>query len=286
MDRQNVLALHFKFASLSKEKRASLTSFLPETLQSALKESSVSQHILPISLTIEKLARRIHISHFIDFLALVSPSEKSFYIAAFPEYKQLQFSKEATIFRHLTSKKFSDAVLHTLFEKALIGFPPPTYYPFHPLIEILGDTGVALETLIHYLGLFDIAIEVKTLLSKKTLKELQQAFSPQEVTFLNTLSATSAKSIFPIYLERYNGDKDQLKEFILERGIYRFVQGIYSMPSQYHFLITYFVPKKISDQVNQLLKQKHLFSIDYYNWEEDILTTWRFLCTYSQSMNR
>lgn len=283
MVQQNALALSSKYSSLPPSKKDQLVSYLPDTLKQALTDPGFPQQIIPVNLTIEKLTRRVDVSHFKEFLQTLSSCDRQLFISAFPKYKQVQLSDTPTQFGGFKSEGLSNVALTMLFEKALTDFPPPAYLPFHPLIEILGDTGVALSKLVYFLGLFDVAAEVKKIISQKTLKTLQNAFDAQEIFFLNaTARREEIKALPPIHLEQYNGNVNQLKDFILERGIVRFARGIHNAPTQYHFFITYFLPKKIGKEVNHWLKNKQSLAIDYNNWESDILETWRFLCTYSQ----
>ena len=125
--------------------------------------------------------------------------------------------------------------------------------------------------------------EIKRIISKKTLKLLQNSFDPEEITFINEIGREEKIMMLSLMnLHVYKGDVDKLKELILERGIYRFTQGLKSVPFQYLFFFTYFLPKQISDRVNTLLKEKEHFAKGYNGWEDDILKTWRFLCTYSK----
>ncbi len=283
MHHQNVLALNSKLSLLTPSKKAHLISYLPDHLKKALADETFPEKTVPVSLTIEKLTRRIDISHFKEFLKTLPANEQKVFISAFPKYKQVQLSDEPTTFGEFTAEGLSNTVLKMLFEKVLKGFPPPVYLPFHPILEILGDTGIALIKLVHYLGLYDVAMELKTIISRKTLKTLQSAFDAEEISFLNIASnKEGGKLLSPIHLEEYNGDEKELREYILERGIYRFAQGIHNAPIEYHFFITYFLPVKIGEKVNSLLKNRHTLPVDYNNWESDILITWRFLCTYSQ----
>lgn len=283
MHHQNLLALNSKLSLLSSKKRAQLVSYLPDHIQKTLGDKTFPEKSVPVALTIEKLVRRIDISHFKAFLKTLSESEQQIYIFAFPKYKQSQLCDEPVVFGEFRTEGFSNTVLNILFNKMLIGFPPPVYLPFHPIIEILGDTGITLAKLVNYLGLLDVAIELKQIIAKKTLKKLQAVFDSEELAFLHTaFNKERLTSLSPMHLEGYNGDEKQLREYILERGIYRFVQGVLKAPIEYLFFITYFLPVDIAEKINSLLKNKYTLAADYSGFESDILLTWRFLCTYSQ----
>jgi hypothetical protein len=283
MSYQKILALNSKLCSLNQDKRAYLFSYLPEQTRLQLEANEALKDPILLSFTMEKLSRRIEPSHLKDFLAQLPSSEKIFFIKAFPPYKQIQLSDEKIEVSSFLTHSFSEHVLFILFQKALKHFPPSLILPKHKLTELLGDTGVPLSKLVYFLGFFDLVKEVKIIISQKTLKALQESFNKEELAFINKVgNEDRVRALSLMNLRMYNGDKKKLKELILERGIYRFSQGIKNLPSPYLFYLTYFLPKDISDKVDVLLKEKEQYAKGYFNWEDDILTTWRFLCTYSK----
>ena len=169
-----------------------------------------------------------------------------------------------------------------LFEKALPLYPPPSFLPYHPIIELLSDTGILLEKCIRFLGLLDVSTEIKKIIAQKQLKTLQAHFDGEEIDFMNKEAKADRPILSSMGLISYNGDKEKLDHFILNRGLYRFAQGIKDAPSQYSFYFTYLLPKALSDQLNHLLRQKPQYALSYRGWQEDALITWRFLCTYSK----
>ena len=282
MSYQKILALNSKLCGVNQDKKAHLLSFLPEKTRLQLETSDLKDPIC-LSFTMQKLSRRIDVSHLKDFLEQLPFSEKIFFIKAFPNYKQIQLTDEKIEVSSFLTANFSEHVLFVLFEKGLKHFPPSPILPKHKLTELLGDTGVPLSKLVYFLGFFDLVKEVKIIISQKTLKALQEAFNKEELAFINKMgNEDNLRPLSLMNLSMYKGDKKKLKALILERGIYRFSQGIKNVPSSYLFFLTYFLPKDISDKVGTLLKEKEQYAKGYFNWEDDILTTWRFLCTYSK----
>jgi hypothetical protein len=279
---QKYLALNQKLSLIEPNKKAHLISYLPERMRSKLTDPQFPEKTLSVVMTPEKLQRRVDVSHFKAFIDNLPDAEKTFYISAFPAYKRIQLDKDGTYENEFKSEKFSHFVLNTLFSKALKEFPAPTILPYHPTIELLSDSGIALSKLIHYLGLIDIAAEVKKIISQDKLKQLQSEFDGEEVDFMNKISKKERPILSQINLSAYDGNKDLLNQLITNRGLYRFVQGIKKAPAQYRFFFTYFLPKNLSEQMTILLAQKPQYARGYRSWEEDTLYTWRFLCTYSK----
>lgn len=280
---QKYLALSQKLSSIDDEKRGRLISYLPEKSREALTSEDLNKQLIPIRISIQKLVKRVDVSHFIDFFQNVDQNTTQFYIAAFPKYKQVLLTGPNCIYREFSTEKFSEAVLLTLFQQCFKGFPPPAILPFHPMVEILSDQGVELKKLIEFLGLLDVAAEVKTIICAKTLKSLQKAFTKEQVDFINSISKHHKPEMLKkMNLSGYDGNSEELYSLIEQRGIYRFVRSISSVPISYLFLFTYFLPKKLSDKVNRARKQSSNDRSSYNLWEQDCLTTWRFLCTYSQ----
>jgi hypothetical protein len=283
MQAQKILALSSKLKTVSPDKRAHLLSYLPENTRSAIEDPSLYTETISVPLYPEKLARRVDISHFKHYLDHISESERDFFTSAFPKYKQVQLSNTHAAIGEFVQSKFSNHVLQLLFKKALADYPPPSLLPKHKLTELLADTGVPLSKLVYYMGFYDVVREIKKIISHKTLKQLQDSLAPEEIAFINAIGREEkVMMLSTMNLHLYNGDKDKLEALILERGIYRFTQGIKNVPMQYLFFFTYFLPKDISDKINALLDKKEHFAKGYTGWEDDILKTWRFLCTYSK----
>jgi len=283
MHSQKILSIGAKLNSLDPRKKASLLSYLPESIQIALSSPQLPQTLIPVKMTISKLVKRVDISHYKHFLEPLQEAEKALYIAAFPTYKQVELNDKVTAYKEYTTEKFSDHVLNMLFQKMFDYYPPPSILPLHPALELLADTGVLLSKLTFFLGLFDATEEIKKIISKATLSSLQKAFDKEEMDYMNVIGVKKRGLILSsMNLAAYTGEIPTLRNLILERGIYRLAQGIKGAPSEYRFFFTYFLPKNISEPLLQLLKQKELFAPNYSHWEEDTLDTWRFLCTYSK----
>ena len=281
MATQKIFALSAKLSTIPEEKRAHLISYLPKKTQEILQDPDQNLNSSAIKMTIEKIMHRIDTSHYIYYLNLLPEDEKNLYITAFPKYKQLQFSKDKTSFRQYKNKKFSNKILYMFFSKSLEDFPPPIFLPKHPLIEILSEQSIPLSKLVYFLGLFDVVLEIKKIISRECLKQLQKAFSQEEITFLNEIANRKNTILLsPMNLSSYNQNTKELKQLILDRGIYRFAQAIKHIPSEYHFFIKYFLPKELSDKVYKTRNQKINISFAYDYWEDDTLKTWRFLCSY------
>lgn len=282
MTLQNFLALNEKLGSLAEDKRAHLISYLSNPMREALESATFPKKTLAVPMTTNKIVKRVDISHFKDYLDRLPETERLFYITAFPKYKQVELTPPNTIYKEYESEAFSAFILNMLFKKALPAFPPPGVIPFHPILELLSDTGVPLSKLLSYLGLIDVVLEVKKIISRSTLQELQKAFGPDQIAFMNSIGKNNALCpLSPMNLAGYKGDKEMLYRLIEERGLYRFAQAIKNAPAQYHFFFSYFLPKPASEKIQILLKQRAHLAPSYRGWESDILTTWRFLCTYS-----
>ncbi|MCH9617431.1 MAG: hypothetical protein SP4CHLAM5_07200 [Chlamydiia bacterium] len=278
----NFLALNEKLSLLEPEKKAHLISYLSTRARENIESPAFPQKTLQVPMTTQKIVKRVDISHFKHYLDKLPVKEKLFYVTAFPKYKQVDLTGPDTIYKEYETEAFSAFVLGMLFKKALPAFPPPGIIPFHPILELLSDTGVPLSKVVHFLGLIDVVLEVKKIISRATLKELQKAFDKEQIAFMNLLSGKDNLSpLTSMNLASYKGDKQMLYTLIEERGKYRFAQAIKDAPVQYHFFFTYFLPKQMSDNINALLKQQAHLAANYRGWENDSLTTWRFLCTCS-----
>ena len=278
---QKFLALQEKLSKVSPEKKACLLSYLPESSERAMADPLFPKSTFKVEMSPEKIVRRVDVSHFQRCLETMEPELKAYYLKPFPAYKQVELTPAGATYHEYRSRAFSTKVLLELFTH-LDNFPPPSFLPPHPIIEVLSDKGIALTELLFLLGLIDVALEVKKIIAKTTLKALQACFEPRHIAFLNTVAKREdIPSLSPMNLASFSGEKEVLFRLIRERGLYRFVQGIKDAPTEYEFFFYYFLPKTVGDQAFSMLEKKPNYAITYKGWEEDILTTWRFLCTYS-----
>ncbi|MCH9811225.1 hypothetical protein K0U07_00505 [bacterium] len=281
MTLQKFLALQEKLSKVSPEKKAHLISYLSQNSQQKLGDPLFPKSSLKVEMRADKIVRRVDVSHFKRYLDALSPEMREFYLKAFPKYKQVELTPSDATYHEYKAPSFSKQVLTQLFQ-GLDGFPPPTFLPPHPIVEVLADKGIPLFELITYLGLIDVAIEVKKIISKSTLKKLQSCFDQKQIAFLNLYAKKeNIPSLLPMNLSNFSGEKDLLHKLIQERGLYRFAQGIKDAPTEYEFFFYYFLPKTVGDQLFSILRKKSKYAITYKGWEEDTITTWRFLCTYS-----
>lgn len=281
MTAQKFLALQEKLKRVSPEKRVHLISYLPESYRKEIENPLFPQNALRVEMTPEKMVRRIDTSHFKRYIDMLPKSEQHLFITAFPKYKQVDLTSRNAVYTEYKSKKLSRTILLSLFNE-LEDFPPPSMLPYHPTIELLSDTGVPLLKLISYLGLIDIAVEVKKIISKTTLKKLQAAFDKEQIAFINQIAKKeNIPTLAPMNITSYDGEVELLNRLIQERGMYRFAQAIKDTPQEYRFFFHYFLPKTISDCLFSILKKRFNYAISYKGFEADTLTTWRFLCTYS-----
>lgn len=279
---QQLLTLNDKLSKLDPDKKSFLLAYLSDEMLNKLNDPSFPESVISVDMTIDKIIQRTDISHFKEALKMLSEGEKNLTLAAFPEIKQVLLTDEERKPLSLKSKKFADHILKGFLKKALSPFPPPKFLPYHITIELLSDSGIKLSELIHYLGLLDVSLEIKKIISQKKLKQLQSLFDLKEIEFMNKEASNDRPPLSLMGLVSFDGDKEKLTRLINNRGLYRFVQGIKRAPAQYRFFFTYFLPKHLSDKMNHLLRQKPQYALSYRDWETDTLNTWRFLCTYSK----
>lgn len=211
---------------------AQLLSYFSDDLNKALADSPVlSKSPLETSSTIEAFFDKIHPSWFESFLNTLPTNDAKLFISVLPEKfqndlkNQFQLTDIANI--STTSKEF---LLMTLYD-AIRGkdFVYDMHaLPEHPLNPLVFFNSEQLHQYIKILGLYDLAVELKTIVQKQLLVEIQNAFSQEERQILKDFAKEKQHVTFkPLGLSTFTGDIEELLIVLYQRGINRLAKGLF-----------------------------------------------------------
>jgi hypothetical protein len=240
------------------EKRGQLVGCLSEKQRKNIGESNAingnpTQGIQPMEITLDQ----IHYTWFAPYLRTLGMREIPLFLAALSEAqatglkKALLFSGAMPSLRKM-AKKFLRTTLFQEVTSDQTDLLPLECLPKSPL-NVLLDLGIGdLNTLIDYLGLHDLAVEVKQIIETAKLKKIYNALSQEEQNYLKILLQSREPVAFSrMGLANWKGDAESLKTLLRQRGINRLAKALYGQnPS----LIWYLAHKMDTDRAILLQK--------------------------------
>jgi hypothetical protein len=279
---KSVTVLHTLLKRLSPDKRASYVKFLPESMPIEL--VSENQKATPASdLSLQELFEKIDDSWYLDKLSTFSKNDLTFFLSLFSPKKRDLLSEKLGITPpfYSFSKDFELYSLNLLFKEL---FPndlplPLSYISNTPLSFLCSGGPEKLHKLAFYLGLFDISMELKSVLKGSILKQIQTTLFQDEVAFCREISEyRHVISLGPLGLAHWNEDSEVLRKVIFERGLYRLSIGLSNSSPDFIWYILHFIHKDIA---KRLEKQPKL-EIDTKIFEialNQIEIAWKGVCT-------
>ena len=211
------------------EREKSLLDALPKTQGDPSKGFSSSEEILT----------RIHYSWFAPYLRTLSEKDIRLFLSALTEeqasgLKKILLLSEGKISLTKAAKLFLQK--HLLSE--LIGtrsdILPPECLPDSPLNVLLNLKFSDLNDLIFFLGLHDLALDMKHIIETAKLKKIQAILSNEQQNYLKILFQSREPVIFAkMGLAKWMGDEESLKQLIFQRGFNRLAKAVYGQDASF-----------------------------------------------------
>ena len=193
-----------------------------------------------------------HYSWFAPFLRTLPENEIALFISAFSEEKAKQLS-ECLLFSSPLPPL--SPVAKTFIQKKTIealltenpNLPPIEELPPSPLNILLELTSTQISLLIDFLGLYDLAIEMRLVIDTIKIKKIQSILSKEKIFFLSLLSGRQEPQLFNrVELNLWNGKTEDLLNLLHKRGMNRLAKVLY--PEDPNFV--YYIKLRMStDQV-------------------------------------
>jgi len=179
-----------------------------------------------------ELIDKTHYSWIAPYLRTLTESEIRLFLGALSKPQQHGLEKALGLSNHLpelkeVAKRWLRKTLHDVVtqNQALV---PYAFLPDHPLNELLGLTPSIFEKIVPYLGLHDLAFEMRQIISTAALKKLFGALPKREGEFLNTLLLHREPLTFKrLFLDKWDGSKEHMTKILEERGLHRLALALY-----------------------------------------------------------
>ncbi|MBS0627791.1 MAG: hypothetical protein JSS09_06225 [Verrucomicrobia bacterium] len=217
----------------AKETKETLLSFLsPKQKKELLTSPSPASDLTLGFDQIKYLLEWSHYSWFAPFLRTLSENEISFFLSVLPE-KTAQHLREYLLFSFplpslsLTIKSF---IQRKLAEVLLIENPnlvPIEILPTSPLHCLLTLTSSEISWLVDFLGLHDLAIEMRLIIDTVKIKKIHSVLSKEKIFFLSLLTNRQEPQLFkPMNLNAWNGNPEDLPGLLHKRGMNRLINAL------------------------------------------------------------
>ncbi len=275
-----VLSALLKRAPIGKQ--AHYLKFLPESV--AIQMQSDMSHEKPLSdLSLKEILGNIDDSWYLEKFQKFSKKDAHFFLSVLPENKQKSLGRKLEITPpfYSFSKSLEIYGQNLLFKEVFQEEPPLplSFLPDSPLSFLCVASVEKIHKLAFYLGLFDISLELKSVLKGSIFIQLQSTLFPDEITFCREISENrNILTLGQMGLSQWNEDSDALRKVIFERGLYRLSIGLSTASSDFIWIIMHTLNKESSLNLQKLPKT----SIDPKSLStiyEQTLTAWRHLCT-------
>lgn len=237
------------------EKREQLFRFLSQEDQAILHELPDAYYREPAEgfLTPAAELKNIHFSWFDPLFRTFSENEVRLFLSALsPEQtkglkKLLLFSNHGAELNPSVRPFFEMTLWEKLSGKDLI---PIECLPDSPLNALLTLSPASFSSLIDYLGIHDLATEVKQIIETARLKQIHAALKPNELTYLKTLLHRKEPLSFKrMEMQTWDGKNATLRALLHQRGMNRLAKALYRKEKS----LLWYVSHKLDMEAGELL---------------------------------
>ncbi len=210
-----------------------LIKMLPkEEAELVLGVSSQSQEIAaPFATPLEQI-QRIHYSWFVPLIASEPAERQGLMVGALPQAhadgvrKLLRKNPQILDTSSLLKQFIQQQMLNKLSSTTRL---PLAFLPKTDLTPLSELTKAQLIEVADYLGIFDLAEEIRRLVNKNHLRVIYSALNPKKHQFLRQCLHQKEKIATPrLHLENWHGDNKELHKILHIRGLARLGKALHN----------------------------------------------------------
>jgi hypothetical protein len=216
-------------------KKSALLNYLSEEDREKIASSSFSEkNPLEVNFDVSDLFNRLHPSWIAPILRSFPESEVLLFLSCLPEDLQKKVKQSLMISQPLPiltpiAKKY---LLSHLYEKLTqddIDILPIELLPHSPLNTLIDMPVHSLPILIEYLGLHDLAVEMRQIIDTTQIKKIHSCLPEARVTYLKKLCQKKEPVLFRrMDLAKWDGKAESLHKVIYHRGLNRLSKALYA----------------------------------------------------------
>jgi hypothetical protein len=245
MNNASASVCHAFLGKLPPEKRSALLKLLPRETEEKLEAlpktwADPTQGLKTLALWLGE----IHYSWFAPILRTMPQGEILLFLSSLSDTAILGL-KKILLFSATTApltpqgKKYLHQLLYkklTQGEKELL---PLECLPESSMNALLEIRVADLNALIDFLGLHDLAVEVRHIIETAKLKKINEALSANEQAYLRILLQSREPVTFArMGITNWQGDAEALKSLIRQRGLNRLAKAVQGQHSSFIWYLT------------------------------------------------
>lgn len=183
--------------------------------------------------SMEERLERVHYSWLITFLEPFAENDKEMLLSSLDKNQAKRLKNHFKMKEgFLSLKKRAKSYLVKAVYEWLISdqkeFLPIEFLPDHPLNPLVNLNKKELQALVDYLGLHDLAIELKHVIKSEQIKKIQKVLSQEERDYLKKQIKVKEPITFSrLNLDGWNGDGEKLKAILHHRGFNRLAKALF-----------------------------------------------------------
>ncbi len=243
-----------------KEAKASFLSFLPK------KQADLYSSLYLPSLDLKSgfnltdhLLQSTHYTWFTPFFRTLVENQIKLFLSALPNETAEKLQETLLIQGKLPEiSPLAKSFLQNKLKKILLADKPDLLpieaLPESPLNVLLNIQIKELRLLIEFLGLHDLAIEIKQIIDTVKLKKIQSILSKEKAFFLQLLSHKKESVVFKkMQLSNWDGETDLLIKLLQKRGMNRLAKALFPEDPN----LVWYIQHQLSNEESLLFSSLH-----------------------------
>ncbi|GAB4187574.1 MAG: hypothetical protein Tsb0015_06450 [Simkaniaceae bacterium] len=213
------------------EKTASLQHLHPDD-QWKYKETLTNFNFYAPAKPLEELIYSMHHSWLLPVIKELQTEDQKLFLAALTGQQAQQLKTDLNLdFPTLPLEAFlEEFILQEVFERLVKGhnFIPKEYLPPHPLNILLHLNREQFLKLFDFLGIHDLALDLKKMIQANIIKNVSQALSSEEQDYLKEIKGRKEEVGFgSLHLAKWDGTPESLRKILHKRGINRVAKALF-----------------------------------------------------------
>lgn len=234
MDSSSWISFRYLLDRCEERKKGALLPFLSLEQQEKLKQIKASEKD-PFSrcYSTKERVHGVHYSWLITFLEPFAEQDKTTILSALekPQAQKLKnyFQlKENLIPLKSKAKEYLISAVYKWLISEQKEFLPIEFLPEHPLNPLLNLSKGKLQKLVDFLGLHDLALEMKHIIKSEQIKKIQKVLPKEKQDYLKSLLKIKKHLSFTrLNLDGWDGDGEKLKAILHHRGFNRLAKALF-----------------------------------------------------------
>lgn len=203
-------------------------------------EQDKVQHLPPLKndpftrpLSIEERLKGIHYSWMVTFLEPFANDDKMLILSSIEKEQAEKLKKHfklsmSSLPLKKKGKEYLTEALYTWLISDQKELLPIEFLPEHPLNPLLDLSKKELQALVDYLGLHDLALELKHVIKADQIKKIQKTLSKKAQEHLKKqMKKKDPISFARLNLDGWNGDEEKMKAILHHRGFNRLAKALF-----------------------------------------------------------